>query len=1281
MIDETTTILGLGTYYLGKIIDKAFIDNGYNGIKGLFMFKKTYKTELNKVLLETIDEFEKHNSRSEPEKIVFYQSAILFDALSEFFLFKEDNVEIIADQFDVNPKILRPTDEEIKDFYSLFLQNIQKNKKLKKLFVEENYQQEIFEQTEKLSQILRKNDEILQRVSNIERKLDKIAFLRVSKKFESSLQIEDFYVNQGLDVYHKLEKYSPRQKVTDKILEFLNASAWVNVYGNISMGKTQLAVLASETFADSFWVELKNFEGHQVVAIILNELKGYFSAGNLDIEVEALVDLIPTGSVVILDDLPKLQLSKKDLHLFIRLLSSLKAKSIKLLSTSNFNITRNVVDHFADLKEYNVPFLDIDEIGEIIQSFGGNEIHQNALSKAILTISSGHPAIVVAINRFLAESEWNIQQQQLEDLFSGNYDVELETDIYEKLLKTVTDSEARELLYRLKMILGKITSAEIAVVASVAPIIQYPDEKIIKLAGLWLQKPKSGTFEISPLVRKIKVSLSSDVSTEISIKLGSQILGRKKLNQLDAYRAIWYFITGDDANQAGFVLTIVLNSAQDNPNLYFDWGFDAFWTTSALPASMDVYLKAIVRLFQINLFKIQGKSIDFLITDSEGILRQAAVESVNIAPLAFQLTMYFSDKNSKKSNEYLTLALAQMKELGDTDSFGEMSDIPLNAEMLIWNNLLGVRKVDEFTAWVELLSSMEPERIRASQQGDLHYATSFIFCSNIFDDEKNKENPKWDILISFFDVIIEACKGINGLFLLPLAIKNKIKILMVHLSKFDEAKSVYDEAIQFLSDAEVKEFHFFIKDEYGRQLSYLGNLDEALPILLQAEAIETPIILTDKIYTYLALNEILISTDPKRALGFMEKAVELQEGNPFVTDVESAKIFGEYSISLWKNNEQLKSIYAIERGMDKVINSYVPQDEYKATIIWLGHVLNYYHHLFNNMPPPKTAGDDYMVPFVGMFYRPHDNLLNSGFYFEQRKFMQAYLMLQSFSSLADLERSKKWARITFKLFDEEPYNPFKQVMMRETAFFILDGDYEGAISHGHKLMSAEEEQNIAKAFDQLPEAIRKIIDKRVAQNFDNIDIYLFEYIFIYIIIKMLDNYVKSKNKETITNFIEYLPKIRDHFTDPKPIGWLETALTYLLDDSKTGHEILDIEHDNEDLSNSIKILLYLTASFKANLFEALKLHLSLIARLEMVSTTVAGISNYYFIVIPFLTNFWTHAIKNNPGAFENHSFLLEKGLPKIESEIVTKKLKTLFKVLVHHLNYDPTANEQNWLDS
>ncbi|MGO1470859.1 MAG: hypothetical protein ACTHW2_12620, partial [Tissierella sp.] len=204
------------------------------------MSRQSYKIELNKVIRKTIDEYQQQSTRAEAGKFPFYHSSILFDKLSEYFLFKIDNPKLVEDLFESNPNIFRPTAEELKDFYAMFLDNISKNKKLKKLFIDENYKEEIFNQTDKIYQLLNKSDEILKKVSGLERKLDSIALVRISGKFDSAIQIDGYYRNQGLEIHHKLEKFSPRKLVVDLIIDLLEKNSWVNLFANISMGKSQL---------------------------------------------------------------------------------------------------------------------------------------------------------------------------------------------------------------------------------------------------------------------------------------------------------------------------------------------------------------------------------------------------------------------------------------------------------------------------------------------------------------------------------------------------------------------------------------------------------------------------------------------------------------------------------------------------------------------------------------------------------------------------------------------------------------------------------------------------------------------------------------------------------------------------------------------------------------------------------------------------------------------------------------------------------------------------------
>lgn len=126
---------------------------------------KRYETELIKEINESIKNYALlHPYDGKNEKFPFYYSQIIFEELSKQILFgKRNNVRIekILHELKVNPHIICPSQQELIDFFSFFNERIHSNTILKKIFIEENYKEEIFEISEGIRSINKKADEML----------------------------------------------------------------------------------------------------------------------------------------------------------------------------------------------------------------------------------------------------------------------------------------------------------------------------------------------------------------------------------------------------------------------------------------------------------------------------------------------------------------------------------------------------------------------------------------------------------------------------------------------------------------------------------------------------------------------------------------------------------------------------------------------------------------------------------------------------------------------------------------------------------------------------------------------------------------------------------------------------------------------------------------------------------------------------------------------------------------------------------------------------------------
>ena len=249
-----TTILD---YLSNKLKEK-----GYELLKDFFFPKKTYIERLHKIIINTIQEFEKKYTIRENRNgsFPFYHSRILYEKLIKYKLFKTNEVDFdkLLEEFKKNTNIIEPTKEQIDSFYNLFYSNIKKDIELEKLFIEENYKDKIFENSNKADAIYNK--------------------LNTSNKLNfKTLNVGDFTNVEILKIDNYEKRYIRREEINyftineenETLEHFLQEKNRIVLLGNAGIGKTiELKCLFNSLWDKReeqqifpFFITLKNFRG------------------------------------------------------------------------------------------------------------------------------------------------------------------------------------------------------------------------------------------------------------------------------------------------------------------------------------------------------------------------------------------------------------------------------------------------------------------------------------------------------------------------------------------------------------------------------------------------------------------------------------------------------------------------------------------------------------------------------------------------------------------------------------------------------------------------------------------------------------------------------------------------------------------------------------------------------------------------------------------------------------------------------------------------------------
>ncbi|MBI6117255.1 PIN domain-containing protein [Salegentibacter maritimus] len=141
--------------FIAEQIFSFGITTGFDKIFG--NNKEYFKEELFKTISSSVEIFKKRNPIVESKgNIPFYKSKILFEEFLKFRIFdgyQLDSIKI-QNELEKNPRILKPSEEELSLFFQIFNEQISSNAKLKHLEIEEFHKEKVYEIHKKVNEIL-----------------------------------------------------------------------------------------------------------------------------------------------------------------------------------------------------------------------------------------------------------------------------------------------------------------------------------------------------------------------------------------------------------------------------------------------------------------------------------------------------------------------------------------------------------------------------------------------------------------------------------------------------------------------------------------------------------------------------------------------------------------------------------------------------------------------------------------------------------------------------------------------------------------------------------------------------------------------------------------------------------------------------------------------------------------------------------------------------------------------------------------------------------------------
>jgi tetratricopeptide (TPR) repeat protein len=835
------------------------------------------------------------------------------------------------------------------------------------------------------------------------------------EKFQAELVFAG--IEPSIQVPPLTNSASGRRESLDSVVAMARQHTWTAMHGPSGTGKTQLAILISQKLGRcSAWVRLSSLAGREGFSLLtlersLEVASGCPTRSNRQEWYETICSRFGEGALIVLDDVSKLS-PKDPLSESINLLcQAFRRHHISLLTTSPYPLQRSVIELLDRdiVLSIKVPPLSDKETGEILIAHGAPQEFLRSKRLSFINLSCRqHPTLVVAAAQYLRDREWKFSEKEFGDILGSRFMEQTDKETLDRLLSTVTNVESRELLERLTLIIYRFGDDEVRIVAGTSPPLKRPFDRLSPLLGPWIQHDSTNSYLVSPLAMSLgPINLSKDVIKLINYSLGSSLLQRKKLNQIDVASAVTYFCRAEAWDEAGKVFFRVLAVMQESGIPQYDAGILAFWVESPLPMGMNLGLRIIIRGLQVSLAARVGKRLDFLIKDLDSLsILASESEGATLFTASLNVTTATVGKNPEIACRYLGQAFRLLPILETHTELHELIS-QLHMESLIWFAAWHISKAEQIHLWLDAASKMPPwllERARSSESAE-------IGCISITNEiwlqeaEKNRASQAWPDVRSTLASLASRALELGLELLWAASVRSQAIILAEYEDSFESSLTLGIEALHVAKDPRSR---FLIEDCIARQ--YLGKKSVGEALEWFTRALEEPSTAFPLLHLQAYVQESVALSDNEKALELLQKAINIGLADEDIPRTELVKVLGEQCILNGLCGNLAAAYESLDAAVVQLLDEETLSLQWRAVFTVLSHISGYFSSIASwGHPPVKTNTEEpYATPSRGMFLR-YDEQGCSSLYNDERKCAVFVQLTQFAEAIGKEERVEYWA--------------------------------------------------------------------------------------------------------------------------------------------------------------------------------------------------------------------------------------------------------------------------------
>lgn len=938
-----------------------------------------------------------------------------------------------------------------------------------------------------------------------------------------------------------------------------------------------------------------------------------------------------------------------DLENVIRYSCLEKNPSISSIITTQTPLNTNfsLVDT-SRIVQVEVPLLNDEEMRELIDTYSPSKDY----TRFIKAHTSGHPVLVKTLCSYLSSCNWVIDEGMFAKMLNYSFDSQLSRSLAELLKRIIPDPDARTLLNRMMLVKGPFTDEDVIALAEVEPEVREPRTLLLTLQPNWVTE-NAGTYNITPLYDKAWTpDMNSECYKACNRMLASRILSRNlPLTERDVLHYMIYAQNSEDYDAAGYMYFRALGKVNkdDVSKLTI---FPSVWIDVPLPDNMDIHLRIVIRIRQLIVFdNLSDAHRNYILKDLCQMVESMPESELTSEYYAMLCTMCLYENNTQAGLKYYDLSRAKRGETtGQAEGLDEIADL---FEKSFWYFPLRFTDVAEYNHWFDAFSS---------QSGGYDHSDPTI-CEHCFLAAYHLVYNLWKD--------VDKDEVINGLYRLTdkalsyncpeIAVAMLYEIMEAYnkTGHYSDARKVYE--VQY---GRLKEYPLAIVLLNG-SMAYSIYSDsecdnqEALPYihLMKSSGFDDII---PNVHMHMLQIEAYVKceADLNEGIRCMKAAVlYLQQPGHSVTPFDYYKCLGEMSFMYWRSGKRTKASEILSECVAYVLFKAGMDSEFAKTYLCTCDCLLMYY-LSEIKGQPLPAGQ--AIPYFGMFTEKDANSLDD-LYTVDRIYTSTYMMYEICNLLALDKLRVEWAYKVLDTIQERGENvSIHFVSMLLVPIFAREHDYDA----------------IARISDIYSSSLSVTYKLHQELRRENVDTEYVQYVIVPALLSALERAVSGDRSE-LQRVKAILKSYKAVISDD-----VVSEVSAVFDREEYDmHYIKGLRSLDMNRYYPVYVCAYLMTALSVDAFEAFKLIMALIVRLEEDLVSILGIE-VKSLIRKYIFAFWRARILTSPEQFVNHELLLNKGMKKIDEYVhESNGANRMMYVVSNHLPQEISLvrQQEDWL--